>query len=83
MDAKQIGGLWILWSNMGSEPRPMWVITLWGTTPIPAFHADAANDDLRIVVDPVKKRWLVASDSPYRVPLEGGNSHVGKVNDLR
>ena len=70
LEAKQIGGLWVLWSNVDSEPRPMWIITLCGTTPMLAFHGDEPNDDLRIVVDPVKKRWVVASDSPYCVPLK-------------
>lgn len=48
----------------------MWVITLCGITPMLALHGEEPNDDMRIVVDPAKKRWIVAQDAPYCLPVK-------------
>jgi len=73
LHAKQIEAVWVLWSTMDRDPRPMWIITLWGIPPIPAFgpreFPDYMTENLRIIVDPEKKQWLQATQRPFRVKV--------------
>jgi len=67
--AKQLIGHWVVWSCLGSDPKPMWVVTLRGLPPpaIPRYDPDIAlyyQDHLRIVIDPVEKMWVRGSNSP-------------------
>lgn len=70
--AKQIIARWVLWSRLGSDPKPMWVITLRGIPPVRPHrdvHPDALNH-LRYVVDPEKKKWITATTSPQPINTE-------------
>lgn len=65
--AKQIKGQYVLWSKLGSEPKPVWSITLRG---IPAFPAafpgvsENARNHLRYIVDGLTGKWLSATSVP-------------------
>lgn len=70
--AKQITGSWVLWSKMGSEPKPVWAITLRGIpsiSPHRDVHIDLVNH-MRWIVDPVQKKWLMASTTPQPEQLD-------------
>ena len=79
--AKRIDGLWVIWSLTDSKPpRAVWVIMLWCMPPIPAFHAGAdvpayLRENLRVVLDPVKKRGITASQDLHRVPVKKGEPY--------
>jgi len=65
--AKQIVGQWVLWSKREKPPRPMWVITLRGIPPIDAGYPgvpEYLRDHLRLIVDPVARKWVSGSTSP-------------------
>lgn len=65
--AKQIVGLWVLWSEFDKPPQAVWVITLRGIFPMetayPGVPVDSRNH-LRYIVDPVAKRWIIATTTP-------------------
>jgi len=68
--AKQIIGHWVLWSEKEKPARPMWVITLRGIPPIDAHGPGVPEyfrDHMRYVVDPVAKKWIVATNTPQPV----------------
>lgn len=64
--AKQIMGVWTVWSKLEKEPAPMWIITLRGIPPIRPYRnvpPDSLNH-MRYVVDPVKKKCIYATTRP-------------------
>lgn len=65
---EQIIGQYVMWSRLGREPRPMWVITLRASRPLwdSAFPGAAvsARNHLRYTVDPQTGEWLTASSVP-------------------
>lgn len=71
--AKQIAGQYVVWSKMGSEPKPMWIITVRGIPPFPTMggRGHGVQEDLRnhfrYVVDPVRKKLIRGSTTPQPV----------------
>lgn len=70
--AKQVTGVWVQWTSGSKEPRPMWVITLRGVPPM--HRHGVSNPDLlnhlRYVVDPIKKRLIMAGTTPQPTQLK-------------
>ncbi len=71
--AKEIEGLWVMWSMMNSDPKPMWVIDFRGIPPISRKHQIHLRKPLQVnhrryVVDPVRRKWVFGGSSPHPVP---------------
>src|SRR5260370_39265372 len=68
--AKEIHGVYVLDSQMGSKPKAVWAITLRGLPPLPAHGRGAGRvpvwqrNQMRNVVDAVTGRVLFASNTP-------------------
>lgn len=64
--ARQISGVWVLWSILGKHPKPVWVITLRGIPPV-RQHDDLSLDllnHMRYIVDPETRTWIRATTTP-------------------
>ncbi|MHC4416825.1 MAG: dockerin type I domain-containing protein [Planctomycetota bacterium] len=68
--ARQIVAQYVLRSGMGGDPRPVWVVTLRGFTPLaasrPGVPEDARNH-IRNIIDADTGEWLLATTSPQPV----------------
>lgn len=68
--AKQISGVWVVWSRMDKEPRPMWVITLRGIPPVRPHEINLnLLNHMRYIVDPVAKKVLMRTTDPQPIEL--------------
>jgi len=66
-EAKQITGMYILHSRKDKEPKPVWVIQLYGTTtPLDMRHPDLLikKDYFRTVVDAKTGEFIIAGNGP-------------------
>lgn len=69
-EAREIEAVYVLHSHQGSQPKPVWIITLRGLPPIPAHgpHADTVpasqRNHLRYVVDASTGQVLFSTNTP-------------------
>lgn len=63
--ASQIMAHYVLWSNMGRQPRPVWVITLWGIPPAHTPHKApvAARRCFTNVIDARTGEFILAGNT--------------------
>lgn len=75
LGAEQIVGQYVIWSRMGRESKPVWVITLRDTEPFwePSFPGVGVNarNHMRHLVDAQTGKWLCANTTPQPTTLDG------------
>ena len=73
LQAKEIAGQYLLHTHLGSEPKPVWIITLRGVPPIPPVGPpgmDASTvpvwqlNHLRVVIDAMTGQFIFGSSDP-------------------
>lgn len=66
LEASQIMANCVLWSNMGREPRPVWVVTLWGIPPVRTPTSNAPVEARRCfttVIDARTGQFIIAGNT--------------------